>query len=101
MTNIANIPKTTPKMMQQGMITAATRRMLICMGLLCRILALGTSPQARMADITAEAAAKRPFDQHRLAVLMVRIFSLEEPEPISSAREPIIGQVIPSGARNA
>jgi type IV secretory pathway TrbD component len=57
MTNIANIPKTTPKMMQQGMITGATRRMLICMGLLCRILALGTSPQARMADITAEAAA--------------------------------------------
>jgi hypothetical protein len=35
-----------------------------------------------MPDITAEAAAKRPFDEHRLAVLTLQIFSLEEPEPI-------------------
>jgi hypothetical protein len=27
-----------------------------------------------MAGITAEAAAKRPFDEHRFAVLMVRVF---------------------------
>jgi hypothetical protein len=29
-----------------------------------------------MADITAETAAKRPFDEHRFAVLMMRV-SLE------------------------
>jgi hypothetical protein len=27
-----------------------------------------------MADIPAEAAAKRPFDEHRLAVLMLLVF---------------------------
>jgi hypothetical protein len=30
-----------------------------------------------MADIPAETAAKRPFDEHRLAVLILLIFLLE------------------------
>jgi hypothetical protein len=45
-----------------------------------------------MADITAEAAAKRPFDEHRLAVLMLRIFWLELRAQI---REMLTIQVLP------
>jgi hypothetical protein len=42
---------------------------------------LSAHPLMRMPDITVLAAAKRPFDEHRLAVLMLRIFLLEAPGP--------------------
>jgi hypothetical protein len=42
----------------------------------------------RMADITANAAAKRPFDEHRHAVLMLRVFCLENRGRSVAAREP-------------
>jgi hypothetical protein len=73
MTNIANIPKTTPKTMLLGMITAATQRILICMWLLLPH-SYDLYPPTRMADITAEAAAKRPFDGDCLAVPRLPIF---------------------------
>jgi hypothetical protein len=45
-------------------------------------------PFTRMADITAEAAAKRPFDEHRHAVLTLRVFCLEDRGRSVAAREP-------------
>jgi hypothetical protein len=43
-----------------------------------------------MAGIADEAAAKRPFDEHRLAVLMLRIFSCggASPQRMTAAAAP-------------
>jgi hypothetical protein len=49
-----------------------------------------------MADITPEAAAKRPFDEHRHAVLMLRIFVWR-----TGADQLLRASRKPSDARNA
>jgi hypothetical protein len=57
---------------------------------LCRICTVGTSPRIHMGGMAAEAAAKRAFDEHRLAVVMMGFF---RSALFADQREPFVGGV--------